>query len=203
MRKVDKFKHLRFVAAVFKQICPHGIGKQSGKALLNYTVAGEQRKAFCRKLIVELVLTAGHGKNHFGVPVYCVIECKIRCGIAGVKSYYHINVKRALVAVYIAKLKTQVIIAVFLRRLVTLFDYVLFQVKADYVCLDFSDFGKIVVNDKGEIRFAAAEVNNIQLFVIVLLYAVVNQLDKAVNLPVLVVHRLHYPALFCEYAHIH
>ena len=64
------------------------------------------------------------------------------------------------------------------------------------------DFMKIIVKQEGQVGFTAAEINDMKLFKMPFFDGVVDDLNKAVDLPVLVVHGLHDLSFFSENTHI-
>ena len=94
------------------------------------------------------MLAAGYGENHFCIPFHRVIQSKIRSRIAGMEGHDDIHIKRTVIAVDIAHLEPQTVVAVLLGSLITLFDDILFQIQANDLHSFFPDPGKIVIDDK-------------------------------------------------------
>ena len=81
---------------------------------------------------------------------------------------YHINIKRTLVAVDIAKLETEIFVSVFFGSFVAFFNNIFLKVKSDDCCINLFDLRQIIVNDKCEVRFTTAEVDDIEFFIVLL-----------------------------------
>ena len=75
---------------------------------------------------------------------------------------------------------------------------VFFQVKPDDVCIHTADHGQIVVEDKRQIAFSAAEIDDVPLFARVGADDIVDKFDIAVDLAELVVAGPHDFAFFCH-----
>ena len=140
---------------------------------------------------VDLVLAAGHGENVLHALFHRVPEGVVRSGIAGVERDDHIDVRVGKrVARDVADDEAQTVVAVLLRDGVAVLDHVLLEVVAEDGGPDAALDGKIVVEDKGQIGLAAAEIENGDLLPIHRAEGVVHQLDEAVDLLILVVLRL-------------
>ena len=107
------------------------------------------------------MLTARYGKNHLCIPLNRIIKRIIRRRITGMQGHYHVYRKRCLIAVDVAQFKMQIVIALFLRRKIAVFDHVLFQIKSYDLHVHFFDLRKIIIQDKSQVRLSAAEINDI------------------------------------------
>lgn len=98
----------------------------------------------------------------------------------------------------------QIPISVFLRGKIALRDHVFLQIEPRDFHLAFSDFCEIIIQDKCEVGFAAAEVDDMKRSLLrKILIAVIHHLEETVDLAEFVLHRIDNLALFREDPHIH
>ena len=129
------------------------------------------------------MLTAGHGEDHLGTPRKGVEQGVIRGGIAGVEGHHHIHGEGSLVAVDVPQFKAQAVVAVFSRRGVAFFDDVRFEIQPDHLRGNTANLRKVIIQNEGQIAFAAAKVIDDDRSVPrKSAVNVVNQFQKAVDL---------------------
>lgn len=68
MGKVNKLEQLCFVTTGLEQVGTDGVCHGGGNPLLNNAIAGKDGKVLALDLMVELMLAAGNGENHGGIP---------------------------------------------------------------------------------------------------------------------------------------
>ncbi len=153
---------------------------------------------------VQLMLAAGDGEDVLRALLDRVVQGVVGGGVAGVECDHHVHplaVQHVLRDVRVHEAQSAV--AVFFGDGVAVRDHVRFQVVADdgYVHAPFD--GEIVIEDEGQITFAAAEVQDRDRLPVAVREGLVDQLDEAVDLPVLVVTGLDDPVVRREDAEIH
>ncbi len=115
----------------------------------------------------------------------------------------HIHREGGLIAVDVPQLKPKALIAVLSGGLAAFFYHVGLQIEADDIGLHPLHGGEVVIDHKGEVGFAAAEVNDIDALPAQFADLIVQHLQKAVYLAVFVVHGPDHLPLPGEDAHVH
>ena len=204
MLKVDEFDHIHAVPRVLQHRGTDGVRQQRGEALLQQSVGKQQIKiAALLNLRVHFMLAAGHGENILYAPFHRIVQRIVRRGVAGVERDDHVDMLAVeRVARDVGDNKAQILIAVSRRNVVAAPDHVFLQVVADDLRLHAALDGEVIVEQKRQIRLAAAEVKDRDLLTLRRLKRIVHQLDKAVDLLVLVVLAAHDPEIRGEYAKV-
>ena len=148
------------------------------------------------------MLTARDGEDDGSSAADSIAQRKIGRGIAGVERDDHVHIRFRGESMDIADLKMQMVISIAASRFIAMFNDVLFQVQSQHVYLKAANLRKIIIQDKGQIRLAAAEVDDLIMRIRPVPQNIVNHLDKTVDLTVFVGHGRDEAALTGKDAHV-
>ena len=143
--QVNKFQQLSLITHACQQIATDRVGGQCGHTLLYDSVVRKQGECIGLHLLIQFMLAAGHGKDHVRVPADRVVQCIVCGSVAGMERHHQIHVEGRLIAVDIAQLETQMIVAVFLGGQVAFFYDISLQVQANDLHRLFFDLCKSTV----------------------------------------------------------
>ena len=189
MLKVNELYHIHLIACVLKDGGADRIRQQGADALLDDAVFKQQVKLSpAVDAGIHLMLAAGHGENAPDAAVHSVGKGVVRSRVAGVERHDHVNMRIGKrIPRHIRDLKMQPVIAVARGNLIAALDDVGLEIIADdagaHAFLD----GKVIIKNKSQVRFAAAEIKDAHLFPAVGGKGLVDKLDETVYLPVLAV----------------
>ena len=189
MVKVDKLDHIHGVAHILQHICPDGIGEKCGHPLLDDAVLQKNVQiAALADAAVHFVLAAGNGENEIRLFGDGVVQRKVRGHIAGVKSHDHVDVPVCQhIPGHIRSYEFQSGVAVLPGDLPAALHHIFLDVIADDGGIHLPLNGEVIVEDKGQIGFTAAKIQNGDVVFPVILKGVIDELNEAVDLLVLVV----------------
>lgn len=196
MGQVNKLQKLCPIAASFQQTASDAVCEQGRHPLLDDAVFGQDREGFCFDLPVQFMLAAGNGKDHLSVPLYGIVEGKIRGRITGMQCDDHINDAVVAKTIDITHLESQMFIAVFLRHLIAVLDHISLQVQTDHFHRSMAKLHEIIVQNESQVGFPAAEVHNGQLLISIQRgNSIVYNFDKPVDLAIFVIHGLDHSSV--------
>ena len=192
MAEVNELQELCFIRAVGEHFCAYAVGEKRSGSLAEYAAVVQYAHFPEVGIGIQFMLAAGYGQDEANAACDGIIEGIIRCGIAGMEGDHHVNGFAHVVFRYISCDEMKLIIAVFLRKPVAEGDNILLEVKPRHAHGDMLYLGEIVVNDESEVRFTAAEVDDIKLLIaeVFIAYTVVDTFKKAVDLLEFIVHIL-------------
>ena len=195
MLGLDELEDLRAVADQLEKLRTRGVGRKRCHPLLHDTVAKQRREHVAPDLAIDLVLAAGHGHDHAGVPAHRPVEGEIGRRVAGMQRDDKVGAGRPVVSRDVADLETQALVAKPAGECRAFPDHVLLEVETERGDLQPLDVAQIVVDGKGEIRATRTEVDHLDGTVAGQIgNDVGDQLQEAVDLAELVVAlRLHVP----------
>ena len=134
------------------------------------------------------MLAAGHGEDATDTAVHGIGKGIVRGGIAGVERHDHVDVRIGkCVPRHVRDLEAQPVIAVARGDLIAALDNVGLEIVADDAGAHTFFDGKVIIENKSQVRLAAAEIKDADLFPAVGGKGLIDKLDKAVYLPVLAV----------------
>ena len=188
MGHIDKLQQSRLIADALQQAAADGIGHEGRCTFLDDAVAGQSGKTVALDLAVELMLAAGNREDHLSAPLDGIIEGMVGGGIAGMEGNDHIGCLFGGIACNVAQLKAQTCITILEGGQIAAGNNIGLEVKTDDGGGQTTDFGEVVVEDKGQIGLAAAEVDDGDILTTMLANGIVDHLDKTVDLTVFVLH---------------
>ena len=205
MLKIHKLDHVGLVPLALQHGGTDGVGQQSGDPLFDDPVLQQQIQiSALSDGEIDLMLAAGHGED---VPDFSpdgIGQGEVRGHIAGVEGDHHVDGGvREGVLCYVRHLKAQALIAVAPGNFIAVFDHVRLEIIADDMGVQTALDGEVVVEDEGQIGLAAAEIQDADFSLPVLLPALGHQLHEAVDLLELVVAGADDLVVFGKHAQIH
>ena len=137
---------------------------------------------------VHFMLAAGDGEDEIRLLLDGVVQSKIRGHIAGMQCHDHVDLPVGEhIFGHIRMDKFQTGVAVFLRDLPAALHHIRLQIIADDGGLDAPFDREVIVEDKGQVAFAAAEIQNGDGILAVIPESMIDQLNEPVDLLVLIV----------------
>ena len=131
MLHIDKFQDLCIIAFILQKIGTHCICDQCRHSLLQDSISQNRLQHFILNLFINLMLTAGYGKDHLSTPFHSFGKC-IVCGcITGVKCHYHIHRGYSLIIGNITMIKMQLLITISECQRIAFLYNIHFQIKAN------------------------------------------------------------------------
>lgn len=189
MLKVNELYHIHLIPRVLKDGGTDRIRQQGADALLDDAVFKQQVKLSpAVDAGIHLMLAAGHGEDAPDAAVHSVSKGIVRGGIAGVERHDHVDMRIGKrVPRHVRDLEAQPVIAVARGDLIAALDDVGLEIVADDAGAHAFFDGEIIIKNKCQVRLAAAEIKDAYLFPAVSGKGLVDELNKAVYLPVLAV----------------
>ena len=200
--QIDELEQGGLIPGALQQAAAYGVGHKGGGALFDYAIAGQGRKAAALYLGIELVLAAGDREYHLCAPADGVIDGVVGGRVAGMEGYDHVGGLFRPVTGDIAQPETKAGIAVVEGGQIALGDDVGLEIEADDRWVQAADLGQVIIEYKGQIGLAAAEVDYRHVVPAIGADGVVDKLDEPVDLAVFVVHPGGDPALGGENAEV-